>query len=86
VLIVEDAADTGLRLHVMVELVHALGAAEVAACVLLDRPQSRLVAGLPLRYRGFTVGEQLHVGYGLELGGRHGELPDLHALQAAAAA
>ena len=77
-IVVEDAVDTGLRLRFLVDQVLALGADEASACVLLDRPARRLVGGLPVRYRGFAVADELHVGYGLELDGRFAELPDIH--------
>ena len=34
---------------------------------LLDRPYRRLVDAIPLRYVGFTVPDELFVGYGFEL-------------------
>ena len=48
---------------------------------LLDRPYRRLVEDLPVRYVGFTVPDELYVGYGFDLEERYRELPDLHLLK-----
>ena len=48
---------------------------------LLDRPYRRLVDDLPVRYVGFTVPDELFVGYGFDLQERHRNLPDLHVLR-----
>ena len=56
------------------------GPASVAAATLLDRPYRRLVDDLPVRYVGFTVPDELYVGYGFDLDERYRELPDLRLL------
>ena len=56
------------------------GPASVAAVTLLDRPYRRLVDDLPVRYVGFTVPDELYVGYGFDLDEQYRELPDLHLL------
>jgi hypoxanthine phosphoribosyltransferase len=48
---------------------------------LLDRPYRRLVDDLPVRYVGFTVPDELFVGYGFDLQERYRNLPDLHVLR-----
>ena len=48
---------------------------------LLDRPYRRLVDELPVRYVGFTVPDELFVGYGFDLDERYRNLPDLHVLR-----
>ncbi len=48
---------------------------------LLDRPYRRLVEDLPVRYVGFTVPDELFVGYGFDLEERYRNLPDLHVLR-----
>lgn len=77
VLIVEDVIDTGLTLNYLVRTLELRRPESVAAVTLLDRPYRRLVADLPVRYVGFTVPDELFVGYGLDLEERYRNLPDI---------
>ena len=79
-MIVEDVIDTGLTLNYLVRTLELRGPASVAAATLLDRPYRRLVDDLPVRYVGFTVPDELYVGYGFDLDERYRELPDLRIL------
>lgn len=83
VLVVEDVVDTGLTLHALCRLLAPREPASLAAVTLLDRPYRRLVEGLPLRYVGFRVPDELFAGYGLGLEERWRALPDLHVVAAA---
>jgi hypoxanthine phosphoribosyltransferase len=80
VLVVEDVVDTGLTLNYLVRTFELRGPASVAAVTLLDRPYRRLVDDLPVRYVGFTVPDEIYVGYGFDVEERYRELPDLHLL------
>jgi hypoxanthine phosphoribosyltransferase len=81
VLIVEDVVDTGLTLNYLCRTLRLRDPASLAAATLLDRPYRRLVEDLPVRYVGFTVPDELFVGYGFDLGERYRSLPDLHVLR-----
>ena len=81
VLIVEDVVDTGLTLHYLVKTFRLRSPRSLAAVTLLDRPYRRLVDDLPVRYVGFTVPDELFVGYGFDLQERYRSLPDLHVLR-----
>jgi hypoxanthine phosphoribosyltransferase len=81
VLIVEDVIDTGLTLNYLVKTLALRAPASLAAVTLLDRPYRRLVEDLPVRYVGFTVPDELFVGYGFDLQERYRNLPDLHVLR-----
>jgi hypoxanthine phosphoribosyltransferase len=81
VLIVEDVIDTGLTLHYVVRTLAVREPASLAAVTLLDRPYRRLVEELPVRYVGFTVPDELFVGYGFDLEERWRNLPDLHVVR-----
>lgn len=83
VLIVEDVIDTGLTLNYLVKTLRLRRPASLAAVTLLDRPYRRLVDELPVRYVGFTVPDELFVGYGFDLDERYRNLPDLHVLRGA---
>ena len=81
VLVVEDVVDTGLTLNYLCKTLRLRGPASLAAVTLLDRPYRRLVEDLPVRYVGFTVPDELFVGYGFDLKERYRNLPDLHVVR-----
>jgi hypoxanthine phosphoribosyltransferase len=81
VLIVEDVVDTGLTLNYLCKTLSLRDPASLAVVTLLDRPYRRLVEDLPVRYSGFTVPDELFVGYGFDLQERYRNLPDLHVLR-----
>jgi hypoxanthine phosphoribosyltransferase len=81
VLIVEDVVDTGLTLHYLRRTLGLRSPRSIAVATLLDRPYRRLVPDLPVRYVGFTVADELFVGYGFELDKRYRNLPDLHVFR-----
>jgi hypoxanthine phosphoribosyltransferase len=81
VLIVEDVIDTGLTLNYLCKTLSLRDPGSLAAVTLLDRPYRRLVEDLPVRYVGFTVPDELFVGYGFDLQERYRNLPDLHVLR-----
>jgi hypoxanthine phosphoribosyltransferase len=81
VLIVEDVVDTGLTLNYLCRTLGLRDPASLAVATLLDRPYRRLVDELPVRYVGFTVPDELFVGYGFDLDERYRNLPDLHVLR-----
>jgi hypoxanthine phosphoribosyltransferase len=82
VLVVEDVIDTGLTLNYLCKTLSLRDPASLAAVTLLDRPYRRLVEDVPVRYVGFTVPDELFVGYGFDLQEQYRNLPDLHVLRA----
>jgi hypoxanthine phosphoribosyltransferase len=82
VLVVEDVIDTGLTLNFLIRTLRFRAPASITAATLLDRPYRRLVDDLPVGYVGFTVPDELFVGYGFDLGERYRNLPDLHLVAA----
>jgi hypoxanthine phosphoribosyltransferase len=81
VVIVEDVVDTGLSLNYLCKTLRLRGPASLAVVTLLDRPYRRLVEDLPISHVGFTVPDELFVGYGFDLDERYRNLPDLHVLR-----
>ena len=81
VLIVEDVVDTGLTLHYLCRTLQLRRPASISVATLLDRPYRRLVADLPVQFVGFTVPDELFVGYGFDLDERYRNLPDLHVFR-----
>ncbi len=81
VLVVEDVVDTGLTLNYLCKTLALRDPVSLAAVTLLDRPYRRLVEDIPVRYVGFTVPDELFVGYGFDLEERYRNLPDLYVLE-----
>jgi hypoxanthine phosphoribosyltransferase len=78
VLIPVDVVDTGLTMHYLCRTLALRNPASIRIAALLDRPYRRLVDDLPVSYVGFTVPDELFVGYGFDLDERYRNLPDLH--------
>ncbi len=74
VLIVEDIIDTGHTLQHLRELLSARAPKSIRFCTLLDKP-SRREADIHPDYCGFTIDDHFVVGYGLDCGGEHRNLP-----------
>ena len=81
VVLVEDVVDTGLTLRFLCRSLELRNPASLAVATLLDRPYRRLVEDIPVRYVGFTVPDELFVGYGFDVDERWRHLPDLHVLR-----
>jgi hypoxanthine phosphoribosyltransferase len=81
VIVVEDVVDTGLTLNFLCRTLRLRRPASLAVVTLLDRPYRRLVDDLPVRYVGFTVPDELFVGYGFDLHERFRNLPDLRVIR-----
>jgi hypoxanthine phosphoribosyltransferase len=79
VLVVEDIVDTGLTLSYLLGLLETRGPASLATVTLIDK-RTRRIADVPLRYRGFEVGDEFLLGYGLDWEGRYRNLPGLWAV------
>lgn len=79
VLLVENIVDTGLTLAYLLGLLETRGPASLTTVTLLDK-RSRRIVDVPLRYRGFQVGDEFLLGYGLDWEGRYRNLPGLWAV------
>lgn len=76
VIIVEDVVDTGLTLSVLRRMMMDRGATSVATVTLFDKARRR-VNDVPLEYRGFEVGDEFLLGYGLDWQGLYRNLPSI---------
>lgn len=79
VLLVEDIVDTGLTLSYVLGLLGTRRPASLATVTLLDKIPRRIVE-VPLEYRGFEVGDEFLIGYGLDWEGRFRNVPSLWAV------
>jgi hypoxanthine phosphoribosyltransferase len=80
VLIVEDIVDSGLTLQYLLRNLGWRGPQTLGVCALLTKPARREV-DLPIRYVGFEIPDEFVVGYGLDLGERHRNLPFVATLE-----
>src|SRR5690242_555534 len=76
VILVEDILDTGLTLCYLKELLLARQPRTLKVVALLDKP-SRRVKQVEGDYIGFTIANEFVVGYGMDIGERYRNLPDI---------
>jgi hypoxanthine phosphoribosyltransferase len=86
VVVVEDLVDTGLTLGFLLGVLRRRQPRSVEACALLDKVTRRIVP-TPVRFRGFEIGDEFVLGYGMDYAGRYRNLDrvmsgDLAALRA----
>lgn len=79
VVLVEDITDTGLTLTVLRKMVLDRGARSVATASLIDK-KARRVTEVPIEYRGFEVGDEYLVGYGMDWQGLYRNLRSIWAV------
>lgn len=79
VIVVEDIIDTGLTLAVLKRMIEDRGAASVATVALFDKTPRR-INEVPIEYRGFEVGDEYLIGYGLDWQGYYRNLPSVWAI------
>jgi hypoxanthine phosphoribosyltransferase len=76
VVLVDDIADTGLTMRVLVDHVRSAGPASVRQCALLVREGCR-----EPDYAGFRIGPGFVVGYGIDHAEEHRQLPDIRVVR-----
>lgn len=79
VILVEDIVDTGLSLAVLRRMLDQRGVTSVRTVALLDKV-TRRITDVPLEYRGFEVGDEFLLGYGLDHEGEFRNLRDIWAI------
>jgi len=80
VLLVEDIVDTGLTISYLLDLLHTRKPKSLKVCALLHKPARSRIA-VSIDYLGFTIEDKFVVGYGLDFGEKHRNLPYLGILQ-----
>jgi hypoxanthine phosphoribosyltransferase len=74
VLLVEDIVDTGLTMKYLLENLGTRRPASLRIAALLEKP-ARAQVKIPVDYRGFVIGDEFVVGYGLDWDGKLRNLP-----------
>jgi hypoxanthine phosphoribosyltransferase len=76
VYVVKDVVSTGVIETYLMAQLRQKNPTSLKLVALIDRPDARTV-DLTVDFRAFEGGEGAYVGYGLEIDGRHGNLPYL---------
>ncbi|HET6437835.1 MAG TPA: hypoxanthine phosphoribosyltransferase [Anaeromyxobacter sp.] len=74
VLLVEDIVDTGLTMRYLLDNLGTRRPESVRIAALLEKP-ARAQVKIPIDYRGFVIGDDFVVGYGLDWDGKLRNLP-----------
>jgi hypoxanthine phosphoribosyltransferase len=74
VIVFDDIVDSGLTLSYIMNTLKARRPASIKSCSLLLKPES-LKTEIDVDYLGFKIGREFVVGYGIDLAGKHRELP-----------
>ena len=74
VLLVEDIVDTGLTMRYLLDNLATRRPESVRIAALLEKP-ARAQVKIPIDYRGFVIGDDFVVGYGLDWDGKLRNLP-----------
>ncbi len=80
VIVVEDILDSGRTLSYLMKTLKARGAASIALCTFLDKPERRVVP-VEAAYSGFRVPDAFIVGYGLDYDQQYRNLPYVGVLK-----
>lgn len=82
VLIVDDIVDSGRTLKFVAEFIQEKKPASVSTVVMLDKPSRREV-DFDADYVGFTIEDVFIVGYGLDYGSYHRNVPHIFTYEEA---
>ncbi len=74
VIVIEDIIRTGLTHSYILKNLRPRRPNSINLCVLIDCTKQRLV-DLPIRYRGYEMGSQFLIGYGLDYEEKYRNLP-----------
>lgn len=80
VIIIEDIVDSGLTLKYINEYFKRHKPASVKICALLDKPEAHKT-DIHIDYKGFDVGNEFVVGYGLDYAQKYRNLPYIGILK-----
>ncbi len=74
VIIVEDIVDSGLSLLYIIDYIKKHNISSIKTCVLLDKPEAHRNE-VSIDYKGFDIGNEFVVGYGLDYAEKYRNLP-----------
>lgn len=82
VVLCEGVVDSGRSVRFILDLLESRGAASIQVATLLDKAPCRKVP-VPIHHRGWTIGTEFVIGYGMDAAERYRNLPYVGVLQEA---
>ena len=79
ILIVEDIFDTGLTLSSLIDILESRNPKSIETMCMFVKPVENKIP-VEIKYKGFEIGSEFVVGYGLDYMGKYRELPYLAEL------
>jgi hypoxanthine phosphoribosyltransferase len=82
VVLCEGVVDSGRSVKFILDLLESRGAASIQVATLLDKAPCRKIH-VPVHYKGWTIGSEFVIGYGLDAAERYRNLPYVGVLEEA---
>ncbi|HTR97286.1 MAG TPA: hypoxanthine phosphoribosyltransferase [Candidatus Acidoferrales bacterium] len=82
VVLCEGVVDSGTSVSFILDLLKSRGAASIKVATLLDKEPCRKIT-VPVDYKGWTIGSEFVIGYGMDVGERYRNLPFVGVLEEA---
>ena len=82
VVLCEGVVDSGTSVSFILDLLKSRGAASIKVSTLLDKAPCRKIP-VPVDYKGWTIGTEFVIGYGMDAGERYRNLPFVGVLEEA---
>jgi len=76
----EGVVDSGRSVKFILDLLESRGAASIQVATLLDKAPCRKIP-VPVHYKGWTIGEEFVIGYGMDAAERYRNLPYVGVLE-----
>ena len=76
----EGVVDSGRSVKFILDLLESRGAASIQVATLLDKLPCRKIP-VPVHYKGWTIGDEFVIGYGMDAAERYRNLPYVGVLQ-----
>jgi hypoxanthine phosphoribosyltransferase len=82
VVLCEGVVDSGRSVRFILDLLESRGAASIQVATLLDKAPCRTIP-VPVDYKGWTIGDEFVIGYGMDAAERYRNLPYVGVLEEA---
>ena len=82
VVLCEGVVDSGRSVKFILDLLDSRGAASIQVATLLDKAPCRKIP-VPVHYKGWTIGDEFVIGYGMDAAERYRNLPYVGVLEEA---
>jgi hypoxanthine phosphoribosyltransferase len=82
VVLCEGVVDSGRSVKFILDLLESRGAASIQVATLLDKAPCRKIP-VPVHYKGWTIGDEFVIGYGMDAAERYRNLPYVGVLEEA---